>query len=61
MAQNGAQRAKYAPYWEHDTTMNPVIVRIIEQVGDFFTVELPNNAGIRQVHLHTLGTPRVAW
>lgn len=61
MAEKGAERAKYAPYWEDDTTLNPVVVRIIEQVGDFFIVALPNNGGQRQVHLHTLGTPRVAW
>jgi hypothetical protein len=60
MAHSGAHSAKYAPYWEDDNTMNPVIVRFIERVGDFFTVELPNNAGTRQVHLHTLGKFRAA-
>lgn len=51
---------KYAPYWEDDQTMNPVLVRYVSQKGDFFTVLLPNSKKPKQVHLHTLGKFRTA-
>lgn len=48
---------KHAPYWRDDQTMNPVLVRLIQKVGDFFDVRFPDGH-VEQVHLHTVGVFR---
>lgn len=48
---------KYAPYWENDETMNPVLVRVGKRHGDHFDIMLPSGE-VREVHLHTLGKVR---
>ena len=45
----------YAHYWESDTVMNPKLVTVLSQEGDYYHVRLPNGEGTKQVHLHTLG------
>jgi hypothetical protein len=49
---------KYAPYWEDDTVMNPVLVKAVEAPdGEFFHIQLPDGA-CKWVHCHTLGVFR---
>lgn len=45
----------YANYWENDTVMNPKLVTVLSQDGDYYHVRLPNGEGTRQVHLHHMG------
>ena len=45
----------YANYWETDTVMNPKLVTVLSQDGEFYNVRLPNGEGERHVHLHHLG------
>lgn len=49
------ERAQYANYWENDQVLNPKLVNVLSQDGDYYHVRLPNGEGVKQVHLHTLG------
>jgi hypothetical protein len=49
---------KFAPYWENDQTVNPIMVMALERpTGEFFNVKLPDGTE-KYVHCHTLGAFR---
>lgn len=48
---------KYAPYWRDDSTMDPVLVRMVSHSGDWYDVRFPDGH-TEQVHCHTLGVFR---
>lgn len=51
---------KFAPYWENDSVLNPVLVRFVQAEGDWITIQLPDGH-MKSVNCHTLGIFRAGY